>query len=232
MMNRTAILRKTTLSRPLLAALVAAGLFGAAPAHAKQTTHHQNLNTAAVKHVLVHKQDKKPDVQTASAHAAARVAAKADHHGKGKHVNVASAKHAPTPRFNCVQYVQHATNVGLHGNAWEWWDNADGLFPRGEAPKPGAIMVFSKTGNLPYGHVAVVRQVQNQRSILIDHANWSPIRGRRGQVEKAVRVIDVSDANDWSEVRVWYGPTQDIGSTVYPLNGFIYAHKDVQHHVR
>jgi hypothetical protein len=146
------------------------------------------------------------------------------HHGSPKHASVA--------RLNCVQYVQHATNVGLHGDAGDWWDNAEGAFNRGEAPKAGAIMVFSKTDNLPYGHVAVVRQVQNKRSILIDHANWSPIHGRRGQVERGVRVIDVSAQNDWSEVRVWYTPTHDVGQTVYPLNGFIYTHADVQHHVR
>lgn len=152
---------------------------------------------------------------------------KTHHHGVSKH---SLAKHVP--HLNCVQYVKHATNINLHGDAGDWWDNADGLFLRGGEPKPGAIMVFPRTGTLPYGHVAVVRAVQNSRSILVDHANWSPIHGHRGQVEKAARVIDVSAENDWSEVRVWYAPTHDVGSTVYPLSGFIYPHKDPQLHGR
>jgi len=222
MMTRTAILRKQLLTRPLLGALVAAGLLGAAPAQAKPLQHHQPTHSAVVKHTLTkHGVPVRQVAQAADKHGAK--------HGILKHV---AAKHAPTPHFNCVQYVQHTTNVGLHGDAGDWWDSAEGVFGRGEAPKSGAIMVFSKTDTLPSGHVAVVRQVQNKRSILVDHANWSPIHGRRGQVERGVQVIDVSAANDWSEVRVWYGPTQDIGSTVYPLNGFIYTHKDVQHHVR
>lgn len=238
MTRRTDIRRKHSLGRPLMAVLFTAGLFsaagllGASPAQAKQADHQHHLQHGAQnssgKHAAKHVQADK-HAQAGKRH----IVAKAEHKDRhGHHVTVASIHHAPTPHFNCVQYVQLTTKVGLHGNAWEWWENAEGMFPRGEMPKPGAIMVFSKTGNLPYGHVAVVRQVQNNRTILIDHANWSPVRGRRGQVEKGVRVIDVSAANDWSEVRVWYGPTKDIGSTVYPLNGFIYTHRDVQHHLR
>jgi hypothetical protein len=35
--------------------------------------------------------------------------------------------------------------------------------------------------------------------------------------------VDVSAANDWSEVRVWYAPLGDLGTTVWPVEGFIYA---------
>ena len=56
----------------------------------------------------------------------------------------------------------------------------------------------------------------------VRHANWSLIDGRRGQIEDGVRAIDVSDANDWSEVRVWFAPIQGLGTTHWPLNGFIY----------
>src|SRR5262249_53538882 len=44
----------------------------------------------------------------------------------------------------------------------------------------------------------------------------------RGQVEKNVTVIDVSPAGDWSQVKVWYESSRDLGATVYPTYGFIY----------
>lgn len=72
------------------------------------------------------------------------------------------------------------------------------------------------------GHVAVVSQVITDRIIQITHANWSPIDGSRGQIEKNVTVIDVSAAGDWSLVKVWYDPSRDLGSTTYPTYGFIY----------
>jgi hypothetical protein len=37
-----------------------------------------------------------------------------------------------------------------------------------------------------------------------------------------VRAVDVSDANDWSEVRVWYAPIGIWGTTHWPVDGFIY----------
>ena len=113
--------------------------------------------------------------------------------------------------LNCVQFVQRSSSVELHGDAWQWWEAAQGQYGRGRRPQAGAVMVFSKTGILPHGHVAVVRAVRNTRTILIDHANWSPIRGLRGQVEHAVKAIDVSPGNDWSRVRVWFAPVGDIG---------------------
>ena len=35
-------------------------------------------------------------------------------------------------------------------------------------------------------------------------------------------VADVSDAGDWSQVKVWNNPTKDMGTTVYPTFGFVY----------
>jgi hypothetical protein len=58
---------------------------------------------------------------------------------------------------------------------------------------------------------------------LIDHANWSPINGRRGQVERGVRAVDVSAAGDWSQVRIWYAPIRDLGLRANPAHGFIYS---------
>jgi hypothetical protein len=44
----------------------------------------------------------------------------------------------------------------------------------------------------------------------------------RGHIEEDVRAIDVSENNDWSRVRVWYTPNEALGSTEWPVHGFIY----------
>lgn len=129
--------------------------------------------------------------------------------------------------LQCVQYVRLATSVPLKGDAWTWWAKAPRAgFTRGKTPEPGAILVMKRTDRLPRGHVAVVADVIGPREILIDHANWAPRRGQRGRVETGVRAIDVSAANDWSRVRVWYAPADELGTRVYPAYGFIYrAHE-------
>ena len=33
---------------------------------------------------------------------------------------------------------------------------------------------------------------------------------------------DVSESGDWSAVRVWFAPLGDLGSTAWPVQGFIY----------
>ncbi|MDR3438819.1 CHAP domain-containing protein [Telmatospirillum sp.] len=144
---------------------------------------------------------------------------------------ICAAGTAHAQSLNCVQFVQRATTLGLHGDAYQWWDAANGQYTRGRQPKTGAVIVFSKSGILPHGHVAVVRNQRDKRTIIVDHANWSPINGHRGQVEKAVKIVDVSKSNDWSRVRVWYHPTSDIGQTVYPVKGFVYAPVP-RHHAR
>jgi surface antigen len=123
---------------------------------------------------------------------------------------------------NCVQFVKKVSAIALHGNAYEWWDAADGAYARGTIPQAGAVMVFSKSRHLPYGHVAVVEKKIDERTILIDHANWSVIAGHRGHVERSVRVVDVSENNDWSKVKVWYASLADVGNTSYSLRGFVY----------
>ena len=58
----------------------------------------------------------------------------------------------------------------------------------------------------------------------IRSSSWTePIGGRRGQIERNVRVVDVSDRGDWSMVRVWYAPIGDLGLRANPVQGFIYA---------
>lgn len=99
------------------------------------------------------------------------------------------------------------------------------MFPRGSKPWPGAVMAFQPHHNMRLGHVAAVSKVTDSRTVLLRHANWSPIAGRRGQIEDNVRAVDVSPDNDWGVVRVWYDPIQALGKTAWPVHGFIYANK-------
>jgi hypothetical protein len=89
-------------------------------------------------------------------------------------------------------------------------------------PVEGAVLSLPSHGAMQLGHVAVVRKIIDNRNILISHANWSPINGRRGQIERRVAAQDVSDNNDWSLVRIWYAPIDGLGTTAFPVNGFIY----------
>jgi surface antigen len=120
--------------------------------------------------------------------------------------------------WQCVGYARQISGVEIRGNAHTWWNQAEGRYARGKAPKTGAVMAFKSSGGMPLGHVAVVRQIVSDREVLLDHANWS----RGGKVERGVRAIDVSDAGDWSAVKVWFGPIGDLGKRVNPVAGFIY----------
>ena len=124
--------------------------------------------------------------------------------------------------LECVPFARLVSGIQIFGDAYTWWQQAIGHYPTGYTPKLGAVLCFKPTGRMRLGHVAVVSQVVTDRVIQITHANWSPIDGARGQVEKNVTVIDVSQAGDWSEVKVWYDPSRDLGSTTYPTYGFIY----------
>jgi hypothetical protein len=75
---------------------------------------------------------------------------------------------------------------------------------------------------MPLGHIAVVTQVLTARKILVDHANWPNAIVQHGAISRDIAVEDVSEANNWSEVRVQFGEGGPMGS-VYPVNGFIYG---------
>jgi surface antigen len=124
--------------------------------------------------------------------------------------------------LQCVPYARFLSGIPLHGDAWTWWDQAAGLFARGNHPEPGAILSFPGIDRMPLGHIAVVTQVLSARKILIDHANWPNAFVQHGAISRDITVEDVSDANDWSEVRVQFGEGGPMGS-VYPVNGFIYG---------
>jgi surface antigen len=129
---------------------------------------------------------------------------------------------AKSAYLQCAPYARQVSGVDIHGNAWTWWSQAAGHYQRGSAPKVGAVMSFKKTSKNPFGHVAMVSQVVSDREVLLTHANWS----RRGGIEHNVRAVDVSAAGDWSEVRVWFAPLGGLGTSSYPVNGFIYSDGD------
>lgn len=130
------------------------------------------------------------------------------------------------PYLQCVPYARQRSGVQIYGDALTWWDQAAGRYQRGSRPRPGAVMAFRPSGGMVLGHVAAVAKVIDTRTVLLDHANWSPIDGRRGQIERGVRAVDVSAANDWSQVRVWYDPLQSLGTTAWPVAGFIYNEQE------
>ena len=121
-------------------------------------------------------------------------------------------------RLQCVPYARSVSGIDIHGNAETWWDQAEGNYTRGHLPKVNSVLVFQSTRAMPLGHVAVVREILDERRILLDHANWS----RPGMIEHRALAIDVSEAGDWSEVRVWYSPISSLGSRSNPAYGFIY----------
>ncbi|MCC4254381.1 MAG: CHAP domain-containing protein [Pseudomonadota bacterium] len=123
--------------------------------------------------------------------------------------------------LQCVPYARIVSGVDIHGDALNWWDQADGRFQRGHRPKKGAVLAFRAFGPMALGHVAVVSRVLDDRRILIRHANWSA----PGAIEEDVLAIDVSALGDWSQVRVWHSPTAQMGARTNPTFGFIYPAK-------
>jgi len=120
-------------------------------------------------------------------------------------------------RLTCVQYVRALTDFEIRGDGWMWWHRAEGVYPRGKSPRVGAVMVFGRQGNLPYGHVSVVSDIIDDRTILVNHS-WV----RRLGLRCGAMVVDTSAANDWSRVRVWHGPTNQLGLSQYRILGFVY----------
>lgn len=135
---------------------------------------------------------------------------------------VATPAFALNEGLQCVPYARALSGVTIYGDAHSWWGQAEGKYARGNEPEVGAVLAFPPHGNMRLGHVAAVRRIVDDRTIIISHANWSTIGGVRGHIEEDVRAVDVSEDNDWSRVRVWYTPNEALGSTEWPVHGFIY----------
>lgn len=127
-----------------------------------------------------------------------------------------------TGTLQCVPYARFMSGIGIHGDAWTWWEQAAGIFARGNYPEPGAVLSFPGSERMPLGHVAVVHRILGARKILIDHANWPTATVLHGAISRDMLAVDVSAANDWSDVRIQFGEGGGLGS-VYAANGFIYG---------
>jgi len=124
--------------------------------------------------------------------------------------------------LQCVPFARQISGIQIYGDAHLWWDKADGRYQRGSDPVEGAVLSLPGHGSMRLGHIAVVQKIVDDRNILISHANWSPINGRRGQIERRVAARDVSKKGEWSRVRINYAPIGKLGTTAFPVKGFIY----------
>jgi hypothetical protein len=129
---------------------------------------------------------------------------------------------AATGGLSCVPYARMATGMDISGDARQWWHNAAGTYARGQVPERGSVIAFMGSGGMWRGHVGVVARVVNARTIHMDHSNWGGPGIRRGQVMRGVVVVDVSDRNDWTSVRVQVGHSAESFGRTYPVHGFIY----------
>ena len=124
--------------------------------------------------------------------------------------------------WQCAYFARLFSGIQIFGDAWTWWQKANGKYAKGQTPQAGAVLVFRPQGAMRLGHVSVVSQVVTDRVIQVTHANWSRIGGTRGQIEKNVTVVDVSPQGDWSKVKVWYDSLKDLGTSSYSTYGFVY----------
>jgi surface antigen len=129
----------------------------------------------------------------------------------------AGARSAAGSPLECVPYARDKSGIQIYGDAYTWWDKAEGHFARSTVPSPGAVMVLYNYAGPARAHVAVVKQVVGAREIRIDHANWLD----DGAIYTDDPVRDVSPSNDWSQVRVFNIRNQAWGGRVYPVQGFI-----------
>lgn len=124
----------------------------------------------------------------------------------------------PGKNMQCVPFARAESGVDIRGDASTWWQQArEQDYDTTDEPSEGAVMVLRGYKDSSRGHVAVVRRVENDREIVIDHANWL----NDGKIYLDQPVMDVSDDNDWSRVRVWYAPGRTYGARIYTVQGFI-----------
>lgn len=119
--------------------------------------------------------------------------------------------------LQCVPFARRESGVELYGDASTWWRQASGRYETASTPSEGAVLVMHGYASDSRGHVAVITSVVSPRLVIVDHANWL----NAGEITRDVPVQDVSEAGDWSEVRVWHVPGGHWGGRTYRVQGFI-----------
>ena len=127
---------------------------------------------------------------------------------------------SPGTGTQCVPYARTRSGIKIFGDAYTWWNTAEGQYARGNLPLVGSVLVLSKTKRLRRGHVGVVTAIVSEREIRLDHANWQP-----DAIITNMAVMDVSPANDWTQLRFWNKDARMWGR-IYPARGFIYNAAD------
>ncbi len=122
----------------------------------------------------------------------------------------------PVP-VECVPYARARSGLRLFGDAGTWWDSADSRYAKSQTPLLGSVIVLTGYAGPGRGHVGVVSELLSSREIRLDHANWLG----DGAIYLGDPVVDVSPANNWSEVRVWNPRAHSWGIKTYLVEGFI-----------
>jgi hypothetical protein len=125
------------------------------------------------------------------------------------------------PYSECVPYARSLSGIQIWGDAVTWWTQAAHRYVRSTRPAPGSVLVLRGWKDTTRGHVAAVTEIVSSRLMRVDHANW--LKG--GEISLNVPVIDVSEANDWSKVRVWHVPGGYWGGRTYEVEGFIHPYR-------
>lgn len=133
----------------------------------------------------------------------------------------ASSRH---PGISCAPFARELSGIALYGDADGWWSGAAGRYTRASRPMLGSVLVFSRQDRLPSGHVSVVSRLLGDRQLQVTQANWV-----RGQLDEDQLVVDLSERNDWTLVRVWYPPVGQLGAHDYITYGFIHPDRPATH---
>lgn len=123
---------------------------------------------------------------------------------------------ASPPQY-CVGFARERSGIQIQGDAYTWWDQAEGRYAQLYEPETGSVLVLHGYAGPKHGHLAVVTRVVSNREIRVDHANWL----NDGNIYLNSPVIDVSPDNDWSAVRVWNTVGGHLGGKTYSVKGFI-----------
>jgi hypothetical protein len=124
----------------------------------------------------------------------------------------------PAPPMSCVPFARARSGINVQGDAHMWWSAAaDAGYRETSRPEVGGVIVIRIGDNGDRGHVAYVKRIGNSREIYVDHANWHG----RNEVAVDIPIIDVSPNNDWSEVKVFWVDSGQMGARSYSVEGFI-----------